>query len=324
MKRKKILAVTGIRSEYDILYPVINALRNSEEFEVSLVVSGAHLSDFHGYTFESIKKDGFQIADCIDSLFMTNRTVQRSKGVGILVYALSQTVEREKPDFLLVVGDREESIATAIVGNYLNVITAHIGGGDPVWGNITDGKYVVLVKHSLSSEHDEAYSQMKITLEALDEFANKNNFKIVASYPNTDPGSMEILDAVKEYENNKNFKFNKTLPREYFVNLLRNTKVLVGNSSMGILEAPFYRLPVVNVGNRQQGRINAGNLNFVPHDKSKIIEGVEKACFDEVYRSEIKNVNQIYGDGKASEIILKTLLSVNPTDPKYLVKQKLC
>ena len=69
---------------------------------------------------------------------MTNRKTQRSKGVGLLTYALSQTVERENPDILLVLGDREESIATAIVGNYMDVLVAHIGGGDPVYGNADD------------------------------------------------------------------------------------------------------------------------------------------------------------------------------------------
>ena len=137
-EKKKILAVTGIRSEYDILYPVISFLNKQKEFSVKIAVSSAHLSDWHGYTVEKIIADGFEIADKIDCLLMTNRETQRVKGTGLLTYALSQTIERENPDFLLVVGDREESIATAINGNYMNIITAHIGGGDPVWGNADD------------------------------------------------------------------------------------------------------------------------------------------------------------------------------------------
>lgn len=63
---------------------------------------------------------------------MTNRKTQRSKGVGLLIEGLTQTVDREKPDFLIFVGDREESIATCVVGNYMDILVAHIGGGDPV------------------------------------------------------------------------------------------------------------------------------------------------------------------------------------------------
>ena len=69
------------------------------------------------------------MVDLIDNLLMTNRKTQRAKGVGILTNALAQTVERENPDFLFVIGDREESIATALVGNYMDVLVAHLGGG---------------------------------------------------------------------------------------------------------------------------------------------------------------------------------------------------
>ena len=63
----KILAATGIRSEYDILYPVIKELKKSGN-KVSIVVSGAHLSDYHSNTWRKIKKDGFRIVDKIDTL----------------------------------------------------------------------------------------------------------------------------------------------------------------------------------------------------------------------------------------------------------------
>lgn len=390
MTKIKILAVTGIRSEYDILYPVIKKMQEDPKFEIVLAVSSAHLSEWHNFTLKKIEEDGFKIVDKLDSLFMTNRNVQRSKGVGILIYALSQTVEREKPDFLFVVGDREESIATAIVGNYMNILTAHLGGGDPVFGNaddpirmavsklahlhfttaevyaqnlrgmkednfrivfsgnpalaniknvpqksteevsqylsfdITDGNYIVLIKHPLSSEEGDAYEQMKVTLTALEDFCNAFNYKVVASYPNTDPGSYDILRAIKEFESKPFIKFNNTLPRDYFINLMRNAKALIGNSSMGILEAPFYKLPVVNVGNRQQGRLNAGNVKFVAHQKEEIYKALEEACLNYDYRLKIKNLPCPYGDGSAAEIICEAIKNIHPQDKKWLVKENLC
>jgi GDP/UDP-N,N'-diacetylbacillosamine 2-epimerase (hydrolysing) len=388
---KLILAITGIRSEYDLLFPVIDYLRKTNEFKIKLVVSGAHLSDWHGNTLSRIEEDGFEIADKIDSLLMTNRETQRVKGIGLLTYALSQTVERVKPDFLFVVGDREESIATALVGNYMNIITAHLGGGDPVWGNaddpvrmavsklahvhftttqeyadnlithlhedpfrvlftgnpaltnirdtpiislrelseyldfdITDGKYVVLVKHPLSSEKSSASEQMRISLESLEMFALEHDYKVVASYPNTDPGAYDILDIIKNYENKSFIKFNKTLPRLQFINLLRNARALVGNSSMGILEAPFYKLPVVNIGRRQQGRLNAGNVEFVGYRHKVIIGLLEKACFNQAYRQQISELRSPYGDGNAPELIYNYLEKVMPRDKQYLIKSNLC
>lgn len=391
MNKIKVLAVTGIRSEYDILYPVLKKMQEDPRFNVVLAVSSAHLSEWHNFTLKKIEEDGFTIVDKLDSLFMTNRNVQRSKGVGILTYALSQTVERENPDFLFVIGDREESIATAIVGNYMNVPVAHLGGGDPVFGNaddpirmavsklshihfvtakeygknleqhlkedayriffsgnpalaniknvehktlkevsaylnfdIEDGKYLVLVKHPLSSEEHDAYEQMKITLQALETFCEQHQYKVIASYPNTDPGSYDILRAIKEFENKSFIKFNNTLPREYFINLMRHTQALAGNSSMGILEAPFYKIPVVNIGNRQQGRLNAGNVNFVKHDTKEIISALEKACFDKEYIEKVKNLECPYGDGTAAELICNTLVQINPKEEKWLVKKSLC
>ena len=135
---KKVLAITGIRSEYDILYPILKRLQEHEGFNIRLVVSSAHLSNWHGFTIEHIKRDGFEIADQIDCLLMTNRSTQRAKGIGILIASLTQTIEREQPDFLMAIGDREESLATCIVGNYMNILTTHIGGGDPVYGNADD------------------------------------------------------------------------------------------------------------------------------------------------------------------------------------------
>ena len=133
----KILAITGIRSEYDYLHPVLDELRKAKH-KVKIVVSGAHLSHHYNDTWKLIKKDKFIISDKIDSLLSTNRLTQRSKAVGILLNGLSQAVERENPDILIVVGDREESIATAIVGNYMQTLVVHIGGGDPAAGNADD------------------------------------------------------------------------------------------------------------------------------------------------------------------------------------------
>ena len=387
--KRKILAITGIRSEYDILYPVLETMQQNDNFELKLVISGAHLSDWHGNTAKKIEEDGFEVADRIDCLLMTNRKTQRAKGVGILIQTLAQTVERVNPDFILFVGDREECIAATVVGNYMNVLVAHIGGGDPVYGNaddpirfaasklahihfvtampyvenlkrigeeefriffvgnpayasivkigktsleemskllnfnISDGRYIVLLKHPLSSEKENTYKQIKITLQAIDEFAKENNIKVIGIYPNTDPGSYDIVNAIEEMDSAK-IKFFKTLPKNLFVNLMRNSLALAGNSSMGFLEAPFYKLPAVNIGNRQMGRLNAGNVEFVDYDIELIKEKLYKACFDKVYRKYIVDLENPYGDEKAPEKIKNILLSIDLNDSKWYVKKKLC
>lgn len=382
----KVLALTGIRSEFDIILPVLKAL-TANSFEVGVAVSGAHISEWHGNTVSFIEEESFRIVDRIDSLFMTNRETQRAKGIGTLLIGLSQTVEREKPDFLLVVGDREESIAAALVGNYMNVPVAHFAGGDPVYGNaddpirhavsklahihfvftdqhrenlermgeesfrifnvgnpsldrirvepqisleeisraleydLTDGNYVLLLKHPLSSEAESAYQQMKTTLEAMRALGQERGLKTVGIYPNTDPGSFDLLAAIEEYRGDPYIKFFKTLERGIFINLARQAKALVGNSSMGILEAPFLKLPVVNVGHRQQGRINCGNVRFVPYDTEIIKAEVIKACYDQKYRSYIQSLSSVYGDGHTAEKVVSILQKIDPKDKKWLVKK---
>lgn len=387
---KKILAVTGIRSEYDILYPLLKEFEK-QGFEVCIAVSNAHLSDIHNNTYRKIEEDGFRIADKIDCLLSTDRLTQRSKGVGLLIAGLTQTVEREKPDFLLVVGDREESIATCVVGNYMNVLTIHVGGGDPVYGNSDDPirfacsklahihcttanlyaqnllqigedewrvlfagnpsyvnianiptktrteiskflnfdlvtkDYIVLLKHPLSSEVQDSGEQMRIAIQSCAEFAQKNNIQVVGIYPNTDPGSFQIVEEIKKAETEyPNLKFFKTLPREIFINIIRNTLALVGNSSMGILEAPFYKIPVVNIGNRQKGRLNAGNVEFVGYDKEAIVHALQKACFDGQYRQVVQSLQNPYGDENSCKNIVNFIKNIDTQDRRWYVKTKLC
>ena len=327
-----ILAVTGIRSEYDYLFPVLDELRKAKH-KVKIVVSGAHLSHLHNETWRYIKKDKFNIADKIESLLSSNSLSQRPKGISSIINGLTQTIERENPDIILVDGDREESIATAIVGNYMQKIVIHIGGGDPAAGNADDPirfavsklshvhccttlsykrnlikigeekfrifntgnpayvnidkikkikkeklfkilkiknnykDYLMLIKHPLSSELEDTYINMKKTLATLKEFCIQNKFLLICISPNSDPGSFEIIKAIREFSDENWFYYFDTLHRDIFINLVRNTRVLVGNSSMGILEAPHYKLPVVNIGNRQVGRLNAGNVKFTNYSK---------------------------------------------------------
>ena len=383
---KKILTVTGIRSEYDILYPIIRKLADNSDYDLSVVVSGAHLSSEHGQTWKRVVSDGFEIADSIDSLVSTQRETQRPKAVSALVAGLCQTVERVDPDLLLVVGDREESIATAIVGNYMNVLVGHIGGGDPVWGNADDpirmavsklshlhfttakrysenlqnigedawrihfcgtpgldniknepelpvselstfvgselADYGVVIFHPLSSELESTEKQVNALVEALQKFSEQNKFKFVCIEPNSDPGAYEIRKAYENIGTDKLISV-KTLPRSVFVNLMRNARVLIGNSSMGLLEAPMYKLPAVNVGNRQQGRLNAGNVKFVDPVCSKIEEAVHTACFDQEYRDVVAALDNPYGNGNSASIIERVIAQIDLDDGKWLTKQTL-
>jgi len=108
MKKRKVLGVTGIRSEYDIMSTVFRAIQERSDLDLELVVTGAHLSDAYGYTVKEIEDDGFKIADRIESLINGDAASSRVKGLAVQLQGLIQTVVRVQPDFLLVLGDREE------------------------------------------------------------------------------------------------------------------------------------------------------------------------------------------------------------------------
>ena len=133
-----VLGITGIRSEYDIMSSVFQAISNHPALDLKLAVTGAHLSESFGYTIKDIKADGFFIAEEIESLPDDDKKSSRVVGLGIQLQGLVKTVERIQPDILLVLGDREEAMATALIGAYMDIPVAHISGGDRVVGNIDD------------------------------------------------------------------------------------------------------------------------------------------------------------------------------------------
>jgi GDP/UDP-N,N'-diacetylbacillosamine 2-epimerase (hydrolysing) len=189
--------------------------------------------------------------------------------------------------------------------------------------DISDGKYLVLIKHPLSSEINQAGNQMKITLLAMKKFSEETGVKICLIRPNTDPGSYDILKQIDEIEQQEMFGIFKSLPHKEFVSLIANALLLAGNSSMGILEAPFYKLPVVNIGNRQQGRLNAGNVHFVSHDVDEIANALKRAAFDDEYRNYVAELINPYGDGSSVTSIVDVINHVEPGSNKWLVKNHL-
>ncbi len=128
--KRKIVAVTGARSEYDVLFPILEKLNSDADFEVQIIVTGAHLSENYGKTVTNIENDGFIISDRIYNLVNSDEKIGRIISLGNQIPSFAQAFERIKPDILLVVGDREEAISVSMTGAYMDIPVAHIGGGD--------------------------------------------------------------------------------------------------------------------------------------------------------------------------------------------------
>jgi UDP-hydrolysing UDP-N-acetyl-D-glucosamine 2-epimerase len=138
--------LTGIRSEYDILAPVIGAVNDTNGLDASVIVTGGHLSTRLGNSVSQIEADGFRIAARIDSLLASDGLSGRVKGAALQMAGMTDLFTQERPDFLVVMGDREESMTGALVGLYHHIPVVHIGGGD----HAEDGNVDNPIRHAVS------------------------------------------------------------------------------------------------------------------------------------------------------------------------------
>jgi GDP/UDP-N,N'-diacetylbacillosamine 2-epimerase (hydrolysing) len=178
-----------------------------------------------------------------------------------------------------------------------------------------DRPFIVVIQHPLSSEWENAGEQMRETLEAAVELG----YDTFVSYPNSDPGSSQIINVIEEYKSHPKLHEFRNIPDGPFVNLLRGASMLMGNSSLGLLEAPFLQLPVINVGNRQTSRSHAQNVFFVPADRRKIVQQARAILDDEETKRRVLNCENPFGDGRTGERVAE-LLASTPLDARLLNK----
>jgi len=126
----KILAITGARSEFDLLSSLYDKLHEDNFFEFKVIVTGAHLSETFGKTVKNIEEKEYPIADRIYNLIDSDEKIGRIISLGNQIPAFAQTFYREKPDLIIVAGDREEAISVSMTGAYLDIPVVHFFGGD--------------------------------------------------------------------------------------------------------------------------------------------------------------------------------------------------
>jgi GDP/UDP-N,N'-diacetylbacillosamine 2-epimerase (hydrolysing) len=175
---------------------------------------------------------------------------------------------------------------------------------------------LLVVQHSVITEVDDAPNQIRETLETIVEMG----YQTILIYPNADAGGRRMIGVIREYEKYPFIKtFRSVLHKEY-LSLMKLASVMVGNSSSGIIEAPSFRLPVVNIGTRQKGRQRAENVIDVNYDKEEIKMAIQKALYDKKFKEKVKNCKNFYGDGKAGMRIVNVLSEVK-IDKKLLEKR---
>lgn len=368
---KKILYITGTRADYGLMHSTLELL--NENFQLEVVSTGMHLMEEFGCSINEIKKDDFNL-HIVNQTFLEDNEQSMSIFIGNLIRDLTEVMANINPDIVLLLGDRGEMLAGAIVASYLQIPIAHIHGGDisltvddkarhaitklanihfpateksalriKQMGENPDNIYVVgapgldsiiknkdnidetylkekygikkdfilVLQHPVSAENKESAFQISQTLDAV----TSTSYQIIVIYPNADAGGRAMINKINEYDVDS----YKNIPHDDFIGLLNIASILIGNSSSGIIESSSFKLPVINIGTRQQGREKASNVIDVDYNREEILEAI-KYIESEEYSEILKNCDNPYGNGKSCENICNILKKIDIND-KLLNKE---
>ncbi len=157
--------------------------------------------------------------------------------------------------------------------------------------------YAVFMYHPVTTDIINLPQNIKQTVDAL----IKSKLQYIVIYPNNDDGSEIILNELSRLEHNTNFKVFPSLRFECFLTLLKNSQFIIGNSSAGIREVPFYGLPSINLGTRQKNRSNAQSIFNINEDTNVILDTIEKALLSKF------EPEKEFGEGNSDEVFSKLL-----------------
>lgn len=361
---KKIAVVTATRAEYGLLRPLIFRLRDEKAFELQLLVTGMHLSQKYGNTQSEIEKDGIEIFKKISILEDGNTAYDISVTMANAVCGFAQYFRDEKPDVVIVLGDRTEILGVCCAAVNENIPIVHLHGGELTEGAVDDcirhavtkmsylhfpatevyrkriiqmgespdrvfnvgalgvenilhtellsyerlcsetgipfgRKFVVVTFHPVTQELGEEVCQTKELIAAMRE---KKEFFYLITKANADAGGENVNQLLQQFSDRSgNVKLVSSLGMVRYLSALRYSEFVLGNSSSGIIEAPAFGIPTVNIGERQKGRLMGNTVICCKPHKDDIIAAMERAAKAERKKS------SLYGDGDTSSKITAVL-----------------
>jgi bifunctional UDP-N-acetylglucosamine 2-epimerase / N-acetylmannosamine kinase len=376
MTKRKICVVITARPSYSRVKTALQAIKANSNLELQLVLAGSSLLERYGTPSLVIEKDGFDIVEKIYNVIEGETLAGMAKTTGLAIMELSTTFQNLKPDVVVTIADRFETIAASIAASYQNITLAHIQGGE-VTGNIDekvrhantkladihlvsseDAKkrvikmgespdyvvntgcpsidlakevlenptldfdplikyggvgseinwrdgYLVVMQHPVTTEYGESQEHIEATLNAINELGMPTFW----FWPNVDAGSDSTSKGIRIFREKyrpSHIHFFKNMEPNDFLRLIKNSKCLIGNSSVGIRESSFLGVPVVNIGTRQQGRQRATNVIDCEYDKNMIKKSINMQLSQKGYESEF-----IYGDGTAGKKIADVLSTID-------------
>tara|TARA_B100001057_G_C22853551_1_gene951901 strand:- start:1530 stop:2693 length:1164 start_codon:yes stop_codon:yes gene_type:complete len=368
-KIAKICVFTGGRAEYGILKPLLDELKKDKNFSLKLLVSGMHLSNEFGLTYKTIETDGFKCDEKIEMVMSSDTTEGICKSIGIGIISYGEALKRIAPDWLVILGDRYESMALAVAATVSRIPIAHIQGGEVTTGAIDDHfrhsitkmsnlhfvyadeykkrvvqlgenpksvfnygalnldaikkikvleknqlfeqlnlditqKVAIVTFHPVTLDNNSSLKQFQELLNALKKF---DDLQIVFTKTNSDTDGRVINSMIDKYvlANKKSSSCFKSLGQLKYISLLKYSKIVIGNSSSGLIETPIFKIPTVNIGDREKGRIRTKNIIDCDPSTKNIVSAIKKGLSKKFINSLVKMKNPLEKRDTAKKIANK-------------------
>ena len=165
------------------------------------------------------------------------------------------------------------------------------------------GPWLVVTFHPVTLEYQDTERHVDELLAALD----KLEATLVLTYPGADTAGRAIIDRIEEFAGrHPNVRLVTSLGDRLYLSLLEHADAMVGNSSSGLIEAPSFGLPAVNIGSRQAGRLRGANVIDVEPGRDEILQAIH-AALAPAFRRRLEGLANPYGDGHAAARIVKVL-----------------
>jgi len=170
---------------------------------------------------------------------------------------------------------------------------------------------LLLSYHPVTEEVEEVEDKVETVCESIVDFCENimgsEKPQVVITYPNADAGGRRIIKGLKKYSRFPFVQIYHHIPYRLYLGLMNLARVMIGNSSAGLIEAASFGLPVVNIGTRQVGRERAENVIDVKCNKEEIVGAIEKAMFDKNFIRKANFCTNPYGDGNTSQRVIRIM-----------------
>lgn len=368
--KRKILSITGTRSDYGLMLPVFEKIIKTPQLELVIIITGMHLLPEFSSSLQMIYDDELCKYYKVSMLLGDDSNKAMSQSLGMAIMGISSIIEDVKPDIVLLQGDRGEMLAGAIAAAHMNIPIVHMSGGD-YSGSIDDSirnsiskfshihlttcqqssdrlikmgesanriievgepgldviknmdfipaerlaeeynfdlakPLILATQHSVTTESEMAAWQIEQTLQAIDDLGIQTIF----TYPNSDSGGREMIKILESYKNKPYIRIIPSLGSLKYLSLMKISSMVLGNSSSGIFESPSFKIPVINIGTRQHGRLKANNVIDVDYNTIAIKDAIQYILSNPEFRESLSNCINPYGNGTTAEKTIEILVNL--------------